>query len=252
MQRYFIQLAFNGTKYHGWQIQPNAVTVQEVITNAVSVLTGEQVEITGAGRTDTGVHASFYVAHFDLNTETDPDYLCNKLNAFLPDDIVIRKIFPVVSDYHARFSAVSRTYRYFLSGARQPFKKEFTAYYPHKLNIELMKEACPILKEYTDFTSFSKLHTDVRTNNCIISHADWFYENDIMVFEISADRFLRNMVRSIVGTMIDIGRGKTSLQGLKDIIEAKNRSRAGTSVPAKGLFLVDIKYPEEIEKILLK
>ncbi len=252
MQRYFIQLAFNGTKYHGWQVQPNAVTVQGVITNAVSVLTGEQVEITGAGRTDTGVHSSFYVAHFDLNIETDADYLCNKLNAFLPDDIVIRKIFSVESGFHARFSAVSRTYRYFLSGARQPFKKEFTAYYPHKLNIELMKEACHVLKEYTDFTSFSKLHTDVKTNNCIIRNADWYIENDILVFEISADRFLRNMVRSIVGTMINIGRGKTSHQGLQDIIEAKNRSRAGASVPAKGLFLVDIKYPEEIDILLLR
>lgn len=252
MQRYFIQLAFNGTKYHGWQVQPNAVTVQEVITKAVSVLTGEQVEITGAGRTDTGVHASFYIAHFDLEIGTNADYLCNKLNAFLPDDIIIRKVFPVESDYHARFSATSRTYRYCLSEVRQPFKKEFTAYYPHKLNIELMKEACKILKEYTDFTSFSKLHTDVKTNNCIIYYADWKIENDIIFFEISADRFLRNMVRSIVGTMIDIGRGKTTLQGLREIIEAKNRSRAGTSVPAKGLFLFDIRYPEEIDRLLLR
>jgi tRNA pseudouridine38-40 synthase len=252
MQRYFIQLAFNGTKYHGWQVQPNAVTVQEVITKAVSVLTGEQVEITGAGRTDTGVHASFYVAHFDLNIKKDPDFLCNKLNAFLPDDIIIKKIFPIESDYHARFSATSRTYRYSLSEIRQPFKKEFTAYYPHKLNIELMREACAILKEYTDFTSFSKLHTDVKTNNCIIYYADWKIESDIIFFEISADRFLRNMVRSIVGTMIDIGRGKTTLQGLREIIEAKNRSRAGTSVPAKGLFLFDIRYPEEIDRLLLR
>ncbi len=248
MQRYFIQLAYNGTNYHGWQSQPNALSVQEVLTKAISLLSGEKVEIVGAGRTDTGVHASFFVAHFDLENEIDTSHLCNKLNAFLSEDISIIKIFPVDSTMHARFSALSRTYRYFISTAKQPFRKEFTARCIYNLNVELMNAAALKLFDYKDFTSFSKLHTDVKTNNCVIYNAQWSYidDNNVLVFEIKADRFLRNMVRAIVGSLIDVGREKTTLVDFTSIIEAKNRSLAGTSVPAKGLFLTDIEYPSEI------
>ena len=250
MQRYFIQLAYNGSNYHGWQVQPNAITVQEVLSKAVSVLTRKETEVIGAGRTDTGVHASFFVAHFESSEPIDHDYLCRKLGVFLPTDISVQTIFPVDSEMHARFSALSRTYHYFISNNKEPFRKEFVAYCPYPLDIDSMNKAARLLFNYIDFTSFSKLHTDVKTNNCKIMKAEWREENGLLVFEIKADRFLRNMVRAIVGSLVDVGRGKSTVEGFKAIIEAKNRCQAGTSVPANGLFLTNIEYPEPVNSHL--
>jgi tRNA pseudouridine38-40 synthase len=253
MNRYFIQLAYNGTNYHGWQVQPNALTVQEVIEKSVSILIGQKVEITGAGRTDTGVHASFFVAHFDLPERlVDPRQFEFKLNAFLPNDIFIIQIFQVEADVHARFSALSRTYRYFLSDHKEPFRKEFTARCNYLLDFAKMNEAAALLLQFDDFKSFSKLHTDVKTNICNVMKAEWKIENDLFVFEIKADRFLRNMVRAITGTLIDVGRGKVSIPDFISIIESKNRGEAGASVEACGLFLTDIEYPEPVKSLFVR
>lgn len=252
MQRYFIQLAYNGSNYHGWQVQPNAITVQEVLAKAISVLTRVETEVIGAGRTDTGVHASFFVAHFETLEPIDHDYLCRKLGVFLPTDISVQTIFPVDSEMHARFSALSRTYHYYISTKKEPFRKEFVAHCPYLLDIQAMNEAALVLFNYIDFTSFSKLHTDVKTNNCKMMKAEWREENGLLVFEIKADRFLRNMVRAIVGSLVDVGRGRSTVEDFKSIIESKNRCQAGTSVPAKGLFLTNIEYPESVTMQLIR
>jgi tRNA pseudouridine38-40 synthase len=250
MCRYFIQLAYNGTNYHGWQVQPNALTVQEVLEKGVSVLTGQKVEVTGAGRTDTGVHASFFVAHFDLPKILDsPQLLTDKLNSFLPNDISIIRIFPVEAEIHARFSALSRTYHYFISDQKEPFRKEFITRCNFSLDIEKMNKAASLLLQFSDFTSFSKLHTDVKTNLCNVMKAEWKRTDGLLVFEIKADRFLRNMVRAIAGTLIDVGRGKVSVADFISIIEAKDRGVAGASVDACGLFLTDIEYPEPVNSL---
>lgn len=251
MQRYFMKLAYKGTHFHGWQIQPNAKTVQEELNKAVSVLTGEQVNLVGAGRTDTGVHASFFVAHFDLEKPlADATKFAYQLNGFLGKDIRIDQVFEVEYDMHARFSALSRTYRYYLSNRKEPFKDEFCAYVPYPLNVELMNQAAQILLEYTDFTSFSKLHTDVKTNNCKVMKAFWKHKDGLLVFEIQADRFLRNMVRAVVGTLIEVGREKITPDQFRSIIENQNRGDAGASVFAKGLFLTDIAYPDGVNTML--
>ena len=248
MHRYFIQLAYSGTNYHGWQIQPNAKTVQEELNKAISLLSREAVNLVGAGRTDTGVHASFFVAHFELkNKLVNTDKFCFKLNSFLPGDIRVDQIFDVKNDMHARFSAISRTYHYYFTNKKEPFNNDFTAFIPFELNIEKMNEAANILFEYTDFTSFSKLHTDVKTNNCKIMKAEWRAEEGRIVFEIKADRFLRNMVRAIVGTMVEVGRGKLTVVEFQKIIESKDRSKAGASAKAQGLFLTNIEYPKPIQ-----
>lgn len=252
MQRYFIQLAYNGSNYHGWQVQPNAITVQEVMAKAISVLTRAETAVIGAGRTDTGVHASFFVAHFDMPEPIDHDYLCKKLGVFLPNEISVQTIFPVDSEMHARFSALSRTYHYYISTKKEPFRKEFVAQCTYSLDIQAMNEAALLLFNYMDFTSFSKLHTDVKTNNCKMMKAEWREENSLLVFEIKADRFLRNMVRAIVGSLVDVGRGRSSVEDFKSIIESKNRCQAGTSVPANGLFLTDIEYPEFVTMQLIR
>lgn len=242
--RYYIFMSYNGTAYHGWQLQPNSITVQQIIEESLCLILGEKIRVTGAGRTDTGVHAAFFCAHFDTekgNLESD-NKLINRLNSFLPKDISVFNIKKVNSDDHARFSAKSRTYKYFITQKKSPFLSDFSWYFPRSLNIEKMNEACEILKQYTDFTSFSKLHTDVKTNNCSIFEADWALDGDKVVFTIKADRFLRNMVRAIVGTTVDVGLGKMSLEEFERVIIAKNRCEAGQSVPAKGLFLVDIQY----------
>lgn len=253
MKRFFIQLAYNGSKFHGWQVQPNAITVQEVLEKALSTILKTKIEVVGAGRTDTGVHASFYVAHFDFEGDYfDTLTLKNKLNSFLGNDLVIDLLFEVPTDLHARFSATYRTYRYFISSKKQPFRNDFTAYMPYGFDVEKMNVAATMLLSYTDFTSFSKLHTDVKTNNCKVTKAEWFTDGDMLVFEITADRFLRNMVRAIVGTLLDVGREKVTFEGYKQIIESKNRGAAGASVPAKGLFLTDIGYPEPVNSQLLR
>jgi len=243
MQRYYLQLSYKGTRYFGWQRQPNANSVQEVIEKTLSTVLREEIAVIGAGRTDTGVHASFYVLHFDVSVEIqDTEKLLYHLNRFLPDDIAIQKIKKVDIDFHARFSAVSRTYKYYISMVKDPFTNETSYQFTVPLDIEKMNEAAKTLFEYTDFTSFAKLHTDVKTNNCKIFQAEWAQENNQFVFTIKADRFLRNMVRAIVGTLLEVGKGKITVDDFRKIIESKNRGAAGTSAPPQGLFLVDIGY----------
>lgn len=246
-QRYFIELAYNGTRFCGWQVQPNATSVQEQLEKALSTICREKISVTGAGRTDTGVHAQLMVAHFDSGIKglEHPDF-CYKLNSFLNNDISIFKIYKVKADAHARFDAISRTYYYHISLVKDPFAQDTAWYFKHKLDVSKMNEACKVLFEYIDFTSFSKLHTDVKTNNCKIFRAEWKEEGDKIVFVISADRFLRNMVRAIVGTMVEVGQGKISVDDFRSIIEKKDRGSAGVSVPAQGLFLTGIEYPGNI------
>ncbi len=245
LYRYFIQLSYKGTNYHGWQIQPNAISVQEVVEKTLSTVLRETVEVVGAGRTDTGVHASFFVLHFEVKEElSNFENLVYKLNSLLPNDIAFQKIWPVANDLHARFSAVSRTYKYYISTKKNPFRTETSFKYLLPLDIDKMNDASHILAEFEDFTSFSRLHTDVKTNNCKILWAEWEVINTQLVFTIKADRFLRNMVRAIVGTLLEVGKGKLSLNDFRKIIEAKDRGAAGASAPAKGLFLVDVEYPE--------
>lgn len=244
MGRYVLKLAYNGTNYHGWQMQDNAHTVQSEITEKLSLLLKEQICITGCGRTDTGVHASEFFAHFDIDnlcySEKD---LLHKLNNFLPEDIVIYELFHVSSDFHTRFSAISRTYSYYISQIKNPFKLSTSYYFNVNLDVDAMNKACGYLLAYTDFTSFSKLHTQTATNNCRIEMAGFEIVDKELVFTITADRFLRNMVRAIVGTLIEIGKGKLSAEAMKKVIEAKDRSGAGYSVPAHGLFLEKVVYP---------
>jgi tRNA pseudouridine38-40 synthase len=248
-QRYFIELAYKGTKFHGWQVQPNATSVQECLEKALSTITRETIAVTGAGRTDTGVHANYFVAHFDsskLNLD-HPDFT-HKLNSFLKDDISIFAISKVGQEAHARFDAVSRTYHYHLNLQKDPFSVETSWYFFKQPDLELMNAACRILFDHTDFTSFSKLHTDVKTNNCKIYQAEWTQNGHNLVFTVKADRFLRNMVRALVGTLLEVGLGKMDLADFRVVIERKDRGAAGLSVPAHGLFLTDIEYPEGIFK----
>ncbi len=246
--RYFIQLAFKGTRYHGWQLQPNAKTVQEELNHALSTVLKEDIETVGAGRTDAGVHARFYVAHFDSVREdlARDDKFIYQLNGLLPDDIAVHVLTPVPHTAHARFDALSRTYEYVITTQKDPFSLEFAYFYQNNLDVPLMNRACRILKHYRDFTSFSKVNTDVKTFHCNIMDARWTQEDHRYTFSIKADRFLRNMVRAIVGTLLDVGQQKTNLEAFRQIIETRDRSAAGRSVPAHGLFLVDIKYPAHI------
>lgn len=248
MSRYFIHLSYNGKGFCGWQSQPNGETVQQCIEDALSLILRQKVSIVGAGRTDAGVHARCMVAHFDWEEPIEsPEAMVEKLNRILPKTIALRKIQAVRPDAHARFDALSRTYNYFISTCKDPFNYEFAYKYPGTLDFARMNEACTVLFDYIDFTSFSKLHTDVKTNNCRIMRAEWVQkEETLWVFEVQADRFLRNMVRAIVGTLLEVGRGKLTIEGFRAVIEAKNRGRAGTSVPGSALFLVDVAYPEEV------
>jgi len=244
-QRYFVELAYNGTRFHGWQIQPKARSVQEELERALSTICREEIAVTGAGRTDTGVHASYYVAHFESeNRKLDADTFAYKLNSFLGTDIVIFAITAVDAEAHARFSAVSRTYHYFINQQKDPFAQEISWHYNRPLNVDGMNEACRVLFEFDDFTSFSKLHTDVKTNNCKIYKAEWTQNGHRLQFTIQADRFLRNMVRAIVGTTVAVGLGKLTVAEFREIIEQKDRCSAGVSAPACGLFLTDVAYPE--------
>ncbi|MFN8241075.1 MAG: tRNA pseudouridine(38-40) synthase TruA [Bacteroidales bacterium] len=246
--RYFIFLSYRGTSYHGWQVQPNSITVQELLEKALSTILGEEISATGAGRTDTGVHAAVFCAHFDSLHE-DLAYRKNlvfRINKFLPGDIAVSAIRKVNPEANARFSAISRTYTYYISRVKDPFSEESAWFIHGDLDISAMNEAASILKKYTDFTSFSKLHTDVKTNNCRIMDARWEDSGDRIIFRIKADRFLRNMVRAIVGTVVDVGFHKISLDEYVSVIESLDRCRAGKSAPAKGLFLTEIEYPEEI------
>ena len=245
--RYFIELSYNGKGYHGWQNQPNGITVQEVVEKALSTLLNEPVSIMGAGRTDAGVHATKMFAHFDTDVVLKSDDLIFKLNSFLPSDIAIAAIFEVKPELHARFYAVSRTYLYRVSVKKNVFTFDNSLYVKHALDVDKMNEAAKILFEYKDFQCFSKTHTDVKTYNCDIMQAEWIVKDDELHFIIKANRFLRNMVRAIVGTMINIGLGKMDVDDLHTIIKSKNRSEAGFSVPAHGLYLTNIEYPEDIK-----
>ncbi len=243
MNRYQMQLSYCGTRYFGWQRQPNAISVQEEIEKALSTILREEITVVGAGRTDTGVHASFYVLHFDCTAEiSEAIDLAYHLNRFLPNDIAVQQIVKINPEFHARFSAVSRTYKYYISTEKDPFTTDTSYQFTVPLDIEKMNDAAKTLFEYTDFTSFAKLHTDVKTNNCKIFQAEWEKTGAMLVFTIKADRFLRNMVRAIVGTLIEVGKGKISTEEFVEIMERKDRREAGTSVPPQGLFLVDIEY----------
>ncbi|MFY8214268.1 MAG: tRNA pseudouridine(38-40) synthase TruA [Flavobacterium sp.] len=241
--RYFIQFSYNGGGYHGWQIQPNALSVQEVLTQALTTILGTAVELTGAGRTDAGVHAKQMFAHLDVEQEIDTEKLVYKLNAFLPKDISVANFFAVSDEAHARFDASKRTYEYHIHTQKNPFLTALSWYYQQTLDVDLMNEAAKLLIKHTDFQCFSKVHTDVATFDCAIVEAHWTQQKEELVFTISADRFLRNMVRAIVGTLINVGLHKTSLAEFEQIIRSKNRSEAGFSVPAHGLYLTQIEYP---------
>lgn len=273
--RYFITFSYDGTAYHGWQIQPNGISVQEVLQKALSTLLRQSVEVVGAGRTDAGVHARMMVGHFDYiapllstdrqlprggeagaedakvdprteakqDAEIDCPQLVYKLNKILPRDIAVQKIERVAEEMHARFSATRRTYHYFIHTCKNPFLRHYSWQVYGTLDFAQMNEAAKLLMEYTDFTSFSKVNTDTKTNLCTVTEAHWDeLEPGVWCFTVSANRFLRNMVRAIVGTLVEVGRGKLTLDGFCKIIEQKNRCSAGESVPGNALFLVDIKY----------
>lgn len=242
--RFFVQLSYKGTNYHGWQIQPNSITVQEIINDALSTIFQEKIETTGAGRTDTGVHADYFIAHFDSKKLKKADEkILYRLNQFLPTDIAIQKIIPVKKDAHARYDAISRTYRYFITKVKDPFRIDLAYFNSFPFDIRKMNSASKLLFRYDDYTSFSKLHTDVKTNKCILQEAFWEETGNSLIFTIKANRFLRNMVRAIVGTLLETGNNKLSEKDLSAILESKNRSEARTSAPAHGLFLTDIEYP---------
>ncbi len=248
-KRYFIKLAYKGSNYHGWQLQGNTSTIQLEINNALSTILSEEINIIGCGRTDTGVHARNFYAHFNLEKEinkVDIQKLIFKLNSFLSKDIVILEIFTVHPEAHARFDAISRTYQYFISKRKDPFAQDISYHLFGDIDVELMNKGAKLLFDYSDFTSFSKSNTQVKTNICKITKAEWIENENQIIFTISADRFLRNMVRAIVGTLIDLGMKKISLNDVKKIIESKNRSNAGYSVPAKGLFLTKVIYPKNL------
>jgi len=243
-------MAYDGTAYCGWQIQPNEKTVQQVMEHALTTILRQEISVTGAGRTDTGVHASYYMAHFDVE---DPllqspkhdlvgKHFVFKLNRFLPPDVVVNKIFSVAPDMHARFSATYRTYQYHISTIKPLYNRNYSHHVYGPLDLDALGECCAMLLETEDFTSFAKLHSDVKTNLCKVMHATWKEVVQGYLFEIKADRFLRNMVRSLTGTLLDVGQGKLSVQEFRDIVHARDRSKAGQSAPARGLFLVDIGY----------
>lgn len=248
-QRYFIHLAYNGSDYHGWQVQDNAPTVQESVNKALSTLLNTEINVVGCGRTDTGVHASDFYAHFELKKELilkEREKLVFKLNRFLPTSIVIFDLLPVKERANTRFDAISRTYKYHVGRRKDPFFDDFSYFVYGNLDIDLMNQAANEMMKFTDFSSFSKLHTQTKTNNCKISEAHWAEDAHKLVFTIKADRFLRNMVRSIVGTLLDVGRHKISIEEFKTIIKNKDRCEAGYSVPAKALFLDKVEYPKNI------
>ncbi|MGF7076568.1 tRNA pseudouridine(38-40) synthase TruA [Mucilaginibacter sp. 3215] len=262
-QRYFIELAYNGTAYHGWQIQQNAVSVQELLNKALSTILRQPIETTGCGRTDTGVHAKEFFAHFDVEGNSssfidhgkvdghEPSTINHEqvergLNALLPPDIAIKNIIPVHADAHARFDATSRSYQYHVHFNKDPFLQGASWQLRDVPDINLMNQAAAIMMEYIDFSCFSKSNTQVKTNNCKITRAEWVKTENGIVFHITADRFLRNMVRAIVGTLMMIGREEMQPEGIREIIESKNRSNAGTSVPACGLYLTEVKYPYQL------
>lgn len=241
-------LAYNGAPFHGWQSQPNAVSVQSTLEKCLSTVCREEVKIVGAGRTDTGVNASMMVAHFDLQNEmTFDNRLLASLNSLVGKDIAIERVREMHDDAHARFDATSRTYRYYTHSGKSPFLYPFSWQEPAKLDFDAMNRCGSLLLDTVDFTSFAKLHSDAKTNICDVTRAEWVDLGDGRhMFVITANRFLRNMVRAVVGTLVEVGRGKLSVDGFKDVVNAKNRCEAGTSMPPHPLFLHEITYPYEI------
>lgn len=246
--RFFLGLSYKGTAYNGWQIQPNAPSVQQTLQRALSVLLKETIEVAGAGRTDTGVHASFYIAHFDTENPAPmhSDDFCYHLNCILPKDIAVSSIRPVRADAHARFDARLRSYKYYILQEKNPFRIDTTYQCTVPLDVERMNQAAALILQYDDFTSFCKLHADNKTNICHVTESYWGQCGTELVYTISADRFLRNMVRAIVGTLMDVGRGKITPEQFREIIEVKSRGKAGSSAAAQGLFLTDVVYPDHI------
>lgn len=247
MQRYFIQLAYKGTNYHGWQVQDNAHSIQAELNKSLSLLLNQTIETVGCGRTDTGVHATEYYAHFDCNKNiSDIPQLIYKLNKILSQNIAIYNILKVKNEANARFDAIDRTYKYYITTRKDPFLTESAYYYYGNLDIDLMNKAAQILLSYKDFEAFSKTNTQVNNYICHIYHAEWTIKDYLLIFEISANRFLRNMVRAIVGTMLEVGKRNMNLEEFKQVIESKNRCNAGNSVPAHALFLTKVNYPQSI------
>jgi tRNA pseudouridine38-40 synthase len=246
--RYFIELSYNGEAYHGWQVQQNAVSVQEVLNDALSKKLREEIACTGSGRTDTGVHALMQVAHFDAKQQISSySDLRHQLNSLLPHDIAVNNIYQVKEDASARFDAVSRSYVYYIHQQKQPFLHGHSYLFTRDVELAVMNEVCDLLIDWSDFQSFSKVHTDVHTFDCDITQAHWERQNDKVVFSVTANRFLRGMIRALVGTMLDVGTGKLSVADFKAILESRDRKKAGRAVPACGLYLCDIRYPENIK-----
>ena len=241
--RFFITLSYDGTRFHGWQIQPNGISVQGELQRGLSLLLRQDIVVTGAGRTDAGVHASMMVAHFDYEGELDCRQLAYKLNKLLPQDIAIQKVEQVSDDLHARFSATSRTYYYYIHTEKSPFERHYSCELHYPLDFSKMNEAARILMEYEDFGAFCKSHADVKTTLCHVTKAEWHQNSpSTWYFEITANRFLRNMVRAVVGTLIEVGRGRMSIDDFRKVIKGKRRTEAGESMPGNALFLVNITY----------
>lgn len=245
--RYFLEFSYHGKNYHGWQKQPNAITVQEVLEHALSTLLRTSITVVGAGRTDAGVHAKFMVAHFDAElSELQEEQLVYQLNQFMSQDIAVHELKKVDANAHARFDALTRSYEYYIATRKMAFNNDLQFFFKGELNVEAMNKAAQLLLKYDDFECFSKTHTDVKTFLCKIHSVAWDKSENGYIFTITANRFLRNMVRAIVGTLINVGEGKINDKEFSMIIESKNRSKAGFSVPAQGLFLSKITYPKSI------
>ena len=244
--RYFIDISYRGTNFHGWQIQPNAVTIQEELEKAFSTILREEIKITASGRTDAGVHASQQIVHLDTNSEIDNEQFEFKINSFIHSDFSVNSIRKVKDDAHARFDAIERTYHYYIHKKKSPFNTGLSWYNRKLLDIELMNKAAAFLLNYEDFTSFSKVNTDTPHNLCDIKYAHWEVKENQLIFTITANRFLRGMVRAIVGTLVEVGIGKITLDDFKQIIEKKDRKEASSNAPSEGLFLAKISYPEEL------
>ncbi len=244
--RYFIHFSYDGTAYHGWQMQPNALTVQQVLQGAVSTLLRQETPLTAAGRTDAGVHARQMYAHFETEKLEDREQLVYRLNSLLPEDIGVREIFPVPDEAHARFSATGRSYEYWVSYQKDPFLRDHALWVKQELDVRAMNEAAELLLEHRDFECFSRSQSDVKTFICDVRRAEWIQEEQKLVFHITADRFLRNMVRAVVGTLLQVGMGKIGKEDVNAIIKSKDRGEAGASVAAKGLYLTRVDYPESL------
>ena len=241
--RYFVTLSYDGTPFHGWQVQPNGTSVQGELQRGLSLLLRETIQVTGAGRTDAGVHARMMVAHFDTEQDIDCTQLAYKLNKLLPQTIAVQGVKPVNADLHARFSATSRTYYYYIHTEKSPFERHYSCELHYPLDFAKMNEAARLLMDYEDFCAFCKSHADVKTTLCHVTRAEWHQTSpSTWYFEITANRFLRNMVRAVVGTLIEVGRGRMTLNDFRKVIEGKRRTEAGESMPANALFLVDITY----------